>query len=368
MDLAYFLGDDGKLSLIDVVDAEQMIQDGISLRGRLFDVRSYAVGRRVLLKFVNSCKSNAYFATRQPDNIQNELDSTKPERLLVMSAVKMLQEDYRGIRFGIFGVAREFITDIGVGREFCCRGLDGITYIVRPDIVVSTPFLEFFINFVTDCTGSEGYLDIYRKYYRYGNHNLPFMVVNVCIGDLVESVRLRGCGVVQEELRNRLFVPTQYQECINMLVEPFGYSARTGEPWKLVVNTYADTISNDLRQFMVGKDNIRVTSLETDGLHSLFLTDDSPEHPLYPLCCPKHPESPLRIARQAKGYKKVFFKCDKSEDGVDTCGFTVTYYSTCGLADEYIVLGGLGNLLHGDVGAASRIEALRKCQRAYERN
>lgn len=384
---AYYIKGD-EVQLLSVYDAYDRIEEGIVLRGHLFEQTAYDLhGELVPLKFVNSTHVSAHFAKvpkpkRGSQPVVNSVDYSTKLHEMAKNIFKKV--DFDKISLGKFNLTKEYVTDVLIEEPLQFKDEEmGKTITLIPDIILKTPFFSFIIEITVSHNLKKDKLESYKKYYDSGCYDLPFEVVEISLKDLQKVVKEQGYNAVKDEVYRRIIENCDRKKVYVPLEDtPFGRSVRTGNKWQLIINTYADGVSPQLRQVLAKRpDWFNIRSIDLDGLHSLYLTDDSAETPLYPLHCAYHNEEPLHLAMQtAIGRKSplVYIKCALNESSksvaigdVSQCDFTFTLCdSECKLEDEYLVIDGVVNLMSYRGGAKDelfdRIRMLRSCSSAFK--
>lgn len=380
--LAYYEAD-GEVKLLTIEDAVEMIENGINLRNCLYDVEAFNSGSRVPLKLVTSTKRASYFATKAVTTAKrgSSCSGYKGENTLHESA-KVFLANFRGTKllFDEFVVGGEFITDIET--EYALEFSN-----IRPDVLIKTTFMNFFVEITVTHGLSAEKLDAYKAYRSVDGLEMPFVVVEIDLSDLQEVVKNEGYNKVRSEVESRLVYNSEFKKVYTLLdfnrgSHPFGVCRRSGLPYKLIVNNHADAVDNRLREVISNTSISNYIKLDffptenedgsrtsgVDELHSLFLTDGSVEGSLYPLDCPIHKEYPLRLTMQAEGKSRgcIFLKCDlytsKSSrlrgTNIDEslCDVTMDLCSRTGkIAPEFLCAGSFFDFVKGDLDALERV-------------
>lgn len=398
--IAYYLGEDGNLRKINVNDAKEYLENGFKLRGRLFDVEKFdSANLSHPLKFVVRKGNQLFFSSvtsgysKSSNCIKNE-----PYKDLHECAKQYLQDcEYSTLEFGSFKITNNYITDVSLEQM-----IDGITesdkeYInLRPDVIISTPFMDFYVEITVTNGLSDEKIALYQKFHDNKLHSMPFVVVEIDLSDLLTKSKCLGYDAVRDEVIRRLTLNTEYKNVIPMLSmnnAPFGCSVRTCKPFRLILNTNADSISVELRELiktnsMVAR-YISIKSFPDDGLYSLYLTDDSAETPKIPIVCPVHNdfEHPMRLVRQSNRTEdekefgspnrdNTFFKCDShvtknskfnGNQDESSCSVTMTFCNKYGVLDiEFLVVDDFYSFLCKDYDSVlDRLRMLRNCYRDY---
>lgn len=407
--LAYYIKDNDK-QLLTIDDAILRMENGIVLRNHLFDVKGVEEGNYIPLKFVSSTKQACYFATKAGTT------SKKGTHCLVRNSLNILHEEaknflvnFDGIKilFDDFLVGNEFITDIE--SEYAIEFIDEKTdklLSIRPDILLKTTFMNFFIEITVTHGITKEKLNSYKAYRSSNVLDMPFVVVEIDLSDLQELVRANGYDYVKSTVEERLVYNSEFKKVIPLVGfdvndTPFGICKRSGLPYKLVINTHADGVDNRLRNLILNSDlrnHIIIDSFiveddsgkrirGVDELHSLYLTDNSCEGSLYPINCPIHKEYPMRIAMQAdlststrlpKGsssQESIFFKCDLytskgtqlsgNPSDISLCDITMNLCNKNGkISTEFLCAGDFFSYINGDENAINRV---KMCSISYQK-
>jgi hypothetical protein len=466
--MAYYKKDlDSEKQLITIADAELRIENGFSLRGRLFDIEAFDKnGEYVPVKYVGSLKQASYFAvkaeTTAKKGTSNTSDKVHCSESDLHEFAKNSYEEYinngGNLMFEDLLVANGYITNIDVEKSIAFYPVvrtkkpskDGVVdtdildvsdlKIIRPDVTINTTFINIFIEITVTNGMSDDKLKSYRDYDKYRRLNryikkdygytepedfaktnmpsidfisqadMPFIVVEITLNDLVEKCKIGGLDSVKAEVLSRLFnskYSGSFENNTNMFVyrmtsfyqggAPFGYSSAFN-PFverKLVVNTGVNTISTELRSDLVDsclknyisikyfpKDDEGNPITGTDAVHCTFIKS---KDRLRQLNCPVHTENSLVLVKQSMNdvtgkinanRGKVFFKCEQyqsettkgmhrnyEDDDTTNCEVTVCLCDRYGIISaEFIAMDDIVDFSNGCNEAYNRV---RDCQNSY---
>ena len=380
--------------LITTDDALMYIENGISLRNCLFDVKEKDNGNNVPLKFVSSVKRRSYFSTKaltlNTSGVKNVSDGNS---LLHDAAKKFLSSiEYERIDMGVFKIHSSFIYDVEEEVNMQFKRKDDTYGVLRPDVIIYTPFQDIFVEIIVTHGVDDDKLSLYKEYRKLDIHPNAFSVFTIDLSDLHESVKLFGItDEIMNKVKERILTNNEYKQMLRLISfnikdAPFGWSRRTGLPFKLLINKAADGVNKRLAELITNNSDIKTSICYNDGLYErdnckpffdnynmLYLTDDSAEHPLYSLMCPLHVEEPLKLVMQSddktrKNRGMAFIKCNLYNsdysigvhDNDRECNFTLDFCSDSGIiSDEYLVIGDLSNLLYKNKELVNRIAVYR---------
>ena len=278
------IGDSEKI--ISVTDAILMQESGVELRDHLFDIKT-----KEKLKFVYTDKKSSYFATKAETTAKlgqrcSNIASVMTE--LHSKATKFFKSNkYKGLNFGFFRFPTSSIISVELEKEYQYNSLDGVV-VLRPDVTITTDFMVFFVEITVTNPLSSEKIEKYKSLYRSKVIDTPFSVVEIDLSSFVDLLNIYSWEVVKEVVYTELVYNSEYKKFYPMISlslrdKPFGVSLHSGLPFKLGINPIVDGYNKDLKTLITDKDCLEVIRCTSDELHSLYLTTDAAESPLYPL-------------------------------------------------------------------------------------
>ena len=373
---------------ITVEEAQGMLLNGTNLKGHLFDSIDGTIPAKLVIP-THKCKNgrvkHAYFAaiasgySKLSSTIGNKSDFHKRIIDLIVDNYKAGESLY----VTPMVKAPKFGDNIDISIEQYINFDRNVTnggFTIIPDIVIECNAYMIFIEVLVTHQVDEQKKRKYELLSMSDDCERNFAVIEVDLSDLADLYKTNGWLAVEDAVKARCFSNSfEYKKnlfprTLNISDAPFGLS-KNRKPYRLIVNTGADGISQDLRKAIkdLGKrfDSIYISNLDNefdswsyvntddpysiakflrrDISHGLILVDEDGEK-----FCPKCPicGRDLRLSLN-KSNNFFYLHCEDFQNGLDVdnkklsdCNFNMTLWNLRGdLSDTFYFEGSLLDIL-----------------------